>query len=166
MSAKITRDILESYVFCRSKGYLQWTGEYGTPSDYAMFLMQSRDEVRRKAMAKMLAQPHKDQVVQGTLLTTTVLRKGPLFVLEARVEDGPFCLTLDGIKQVPGESALGAFHYIPMLYYGGRQIRREQRFMLTLYGILLSRLQGRMPDSAIIWHGQACQATKVHLQQF
>ena len=139
MSSKITRDILESYVFCRSKGYLQWTGEYGMPSDYAMFLTQSRDEVRRKAMAKMLAQPHKDQVVQGMLLTTTVLRKGLLFVLEARVEDGPFCLTLDGIKQVPGESALGAFHYIPMLYYGGRQIRGEQRFMLTLYGIFLSR---------------------------
>jgi len=71
MSSKITQDILESYVFCRSKGYLQWTGEYGMPSDYAMFLTQSRDEVRRKAMAKMLAQPHKDQVVQGTLLTTT-----------------------------------------------------------------------------------------------
>jgi hypothetical protein len=34
MSPKITQDILESYVFCRSKGYLQWTGEDGTPSDY------------------------------------------------------------------------------------------------------------------------------------
>jgi predicted RecB family nuclease len=35
--------------------------------------------------------------------------------------------------------------------------------MLTLYGIFLSRLQGRMPDSGIIWHGQACQATKMRL---
>ena len=163
MSSKITQDILESYVFCKSKGYLQWTGEHGKPSDYAMFLTQSRDEVRRKAMAKMLAQPHKDQVVQGTLLTTAVLRHGPLFVLEARVEDGPFCLALDGLKQVPGVSTLGAFHYIPMLCYEGRHIRREQRFMLTLYGLFLSRLQGRMPDSGIIWHGQACQATKVRL---
>ena len=163
MSSKITQDILESYVFCKYKGYLQWTGEYGTPSDYAMFLMQSRDEVRRKAMAKMLAQPHKGQVVQGTLLTTAVLRQGPLFVLDAHVEDGPFCLALDGLKQVPGESTLGAFHYIPMLYYEGRHIRREQRFMLTLYGLFLARLQGRMPDSGIIWHGQACHATKVRL---
>jgi hypothetical protein len=102
MSSKITQDILESYVFCRSKGYLQWTGEDGKPSDYAMFLTQARDEVRRKAMAKMLAQSHKDQVVQGTLLSTAVLRQGPLFVLDARVEDGPFCLALDGIKHMPG----------------------------------------------------------------
>src|SRR5215510_1479045 len=88
MSPKISQDILESYVFCRSKAYLQWTGEYGKPSDYAMFLTQSRDEVRRKAMAKMLVQAHKAQVVQGALLTTAVLRQGPLFVLDAHVEDG------------------------------------------------------------------------------
>ena len=30
MSAKITQDILESYVFCKYKGYLQWTGEDGS----------------------------------------------------------------------------------------------------------------------------------------
>jgi predicted RecB family nuclease len=163
MSPKISQDILESYVFCRSKAYLQWTGEYGKPSDYAMFLTQSRDEVRCKAMARMLAQPHKGQVVQGTLLTTAVLRQGPLFVLDAHVEDGPFCLALDGLKQVPGESTLGVFHYLPMLYSEGHHIRREQRFMLTLYGIFLARLQGRMPDSGIIWHGPACHATKVRL---
>jgi predicted RecB family nuclease len=163
MSAMITQDILESYVLCKSKAHLQWIGESGPRSDYALCLMQSRDEVRRMFMAKMLAQPHKGCVVQGRLLTPAVLRQGPLFVLEARVEDGPFCLAIDGLKQVPGESTLGAFHYIPMLCYEGRHVRKEQRFMLTLYGIFLSRLQGRMPDSGIIWHGQACQATKVQL---
>ena len=35
--------------------------------------------------------------------------------------------------------------------------------MLTLYGLFLSRPEGRMPDSGILWHGQACQATKVRL---
>src|SRR4029453_9164650 len=93
MRSKITQDILESYVFCKYKGYLQWAGERGQLSDYAMFLTQSRDEVRHTAMAKMLAQHHQNRVVRGILLTTAVLRQGPLFVLEARVEDGPFCLT-------------------------------------------------------------------------
>ena len=109
MNARITQNMLESYVFCKSKGYLQGTGEHGMPSDYARFLTQSREEVRRKATAKILAHPPKGQVVQGVLLTAAVLRQGPLFVLEARVEDGPFCLALDGLKQVPGVSTLGAF---------------------------------------------------------
>jgi len=34
-----------------------------------------------------------------------------------------------------------------MLFAEGRQIRGEQRFLLELYGLLLSRLQGRLPDS-------------------
>src|SRR6266571_6740309 len=90
MRAKITQDILESYVFCKYKGYLQWTGEHGQLSDYALFLTRSRDAVRHTAMATMLAQHHQDHIVRGLLLTTAVLRQGPLFVLEARVEDGPF----------------------------------------------------------------------------
>jgi hypothetical protein len=137
MNAKITQDILESYVFCKYKGYLQWAGEHGQLSDYAMFLTQSRDEVRHTAMAKILAQHHQNRVVRGLLLTTAVLRQGPLFVLEARVEDSPFYLTLDGLKQMPGVSTLGAFHYIPMLFAEGRQIRGEQRFLLELYGFPL-----------------------------
>src|SRR5215813_3738655 len=68
MSAKITQDILESYVFCKYKGYLQWTGEHGQLSDYALFLTRSRDEVRHTAMATMLAQHHQDRVVRGLLL--------------------------------------------------------------------------------------------------
>jgi len=163
MNARITQNMLESYVFCKYKGYLQGTGEHGMPSDYARFLTQSRDEVRRKATAQILAQSHKGQIVQGVPLTAAVLRHGPLFVLEARVEAGPFCLVLDGLKHVPGASTLGAFHYLPMLFTEGRQIRREQRLLLALYGLLLSRLQGRIPDSGIIWHGQACHATKVRL---
>jgi hypothetical protein len=129
MTARITQNMLESYVFWKYKGYLQGTGEHGMPSDYARFLTQSRDEVRRKATAQILAQSHKGQVVQGGPLTAAVLRHGPLFVWEARVEDGPFCLVLDGRKHVPGVSTLGAFHYLPMLCTEGRQIRREQRLL-------------------------------------
>ena len=65
MSSQITQDILESYVFCKSKGYLQWTGEHGQPSDYAMFLTQSRDEVRRKAMAKILGNSTQTRSYKG-----------------------------------------------------------------------------------------------------
>ena len=99
---------------------------------------------------------------QGTLLTTAVLRQDPL---SCWTPCGRSAL-LPGSRRDQtnaGESTLGAFHYIPMLCYEGRHIRREQRFVLTLLWPISLRLQGRMPDSGIIWHGQACQATKVRL---
>jgi predicted RecB family nuclease len=50
-----------------------------------------------------------------------------------------------------------------MLFHGGRQIRRGQRILLELYGLLLSRQQGIAPGSGIVWHGRECRATRVRL---
>jgi hypothetical protein len=41
-----------------------------------------------------------------------------------------------------------------MLFHEGRRVGKQQRFLLELYGLPLSRLQGQMPSSGIIWHGK------------
>ena len=40
MAAKITRDILESYLHCKYKGFLKLTGQQGTKSDYETLLTE------------------------------------------------------------------------------------------------------------------------------
>ena len=64
---------------------------------------------------------------------------------------------------MPGPSKLGDFHYVPMLCSEGRQVRKHQRALLDVYGFLISRLQGRSPDSGIVWHGNKCRATRLSL---
>src|SRR6202023_1814804 len=39
----------------------------------------------------------------------------------------------------------------------------EQNLLLEVYGLLLSRLQGRMPGYGVVWHGKDCRATRVRL---
>ncbi len=51
----------------------------------------------------------------------------------------------------------------PILFHEGEQICEEQRLLLNLYGLLLSRLQGRSPDTGIAWHGKKSNATRVRL---
>ena len=48
-------------------------------------------------------------------------------------------------------------------FHEGRRVGKQQRFLLELYGLLLSRLQGQMPSSGIIWHGKECRTTRVRL---
>ena len=96
-------------------------------------------------------------------LTAAVLRAGPAFVLDALLEDDCFSLRFDGLKQVDGPSKLGDYHYIPMLFHGGGAVRPGDRLLLEVYGLLLSRLQGRTPGHGIVWHGRECRATKVRL---
>src|SRR5262249_14919097 len=85
------------------------------------------------------------------------------FLLNATLEDERVSLAFDGLKRVPGPSKLGDFHYVPVLFAGGRQVRKQQRALLDVYGLHISRLQGRAPGSGIIWHGKECRATRVRL---
>lgn len=45
MPAKITKDVLESYLNCKYKGYLKLTGQQGTKSDYETLLTEMRAAV-------------------------------------------------------------------------------------------------------------------------
>jgi predicted RecB family nuclease len=132
-------------------------------SDYEGLLVASRQEARQKALGKILAKHPEAEVARDILLTAAALRAGPSFVLDAALEDDLLSLRFDGLKKVDGPSKLGDFHYVPMLFHEGRRVGKQQRSLLELYGLLLSRLQGQMPSSGIIWHGKECRTTRVRL---
>jgi predicted RecB family nuclease len=163
MATKITRDIIESYLNCKYKGYLKLAKQRGIESDYEGLLAESRDEVKRRATDSILARYQGDKVQRDLLLAPAALKRGAAFLLNATLEDEQISLAFDGLKRLPGASKLGDFHYIPVLFFEGRQLRRQQRALLDVYGWLLSRLQGRAPGSGIIWHGKDCRASRVHL---
>jgi predicted RecB family nuclease len=163
MATKITRDIIESYLNCKYKGHLKLAGQEGTKSDYELLLAKSREEVRRQAIAKILARHPEEVVERDNPLTLAALKRGAAFVLNAVLEDEHVSLAFNGLKRVPGPSKLGDFHFVPMLFHEARQIRKPQHALLDLYGLLLSRLQGRAPGYGIIWHGRECKATRVKL---
>jgi predicted RecB family nuclease len=102
-------------------------------------------------------------VLSAVPLTAPTLKQGAAFVLDATVEDDCFSLRFDGLKRVDGPSKLGDYHYVPVLFHGGGSVRKEQRLLLDVFGLLLSRFQGRTPGHGIVWHGRECRATKVRL---
>ncbi len=157
MAAKITRDVVESHLRCRYKSHLKLAGERGERSDYELMLDASRDEVRLKAVARLLAQHGEGEVVRDVPLTAAALRAGPPIVLDA------LSLHFDGLKKADGASDLGGFHYLPVLFHEGRKVGKEQRRLLELLGLLLSRVQGRAPAHGVVWHGRDCKATRVRL---
>src|SRR5262249_1635391 len=51
----------------------------------------------------------------------------------------------------------------PMLFHEGRKVDAHQKMLLDIYGLFLSRLQGRSPSYGIVWHGEDCEATRLRL---
>ena len=111
MATKITRDVLESYLNCKTKAHLKLAGQQGSMSDYEGLLVASREETRQKALGKILAKHSQAEVAKDIILTSAALRAGPSFVLDAALEDDPLSLRFDGLKKVAGPSKLGDFHY-------------------------------------------------------
>ena len=163
MATKITRDIIESFLNCKYKGHLKLAGQKGTRSDYQLLLAESRDEVRRRAIDKILARHPEEEVERDVVLTPAVLKKGAAFLLNATLENEYGSLAFDGLKRVPGPSKLGDFHYVPVLFFEGRRVRKLQRALLDVYALPLARLQGRLPGAGVVWHGKECRATRVRL---
>jgi predicted RecB family nuclease len=163
MSTKITNNVLESYLHCKFKGYLKVIGQQGTECDFEAMLMELRAEVRLKAIATITSCHPEDKVAWNIPLTTANLKLGPQYVLEGTLEDSDVSVRFDGLKKVEGKSKLGDFHYQPVLFHWGRQIKKEQKLLLEVYGLILTGLQGRAPAYGVVWHGRDCKATGVML---
>jgi len=163
MTTKITRDVLESNLNCKYKGNLKLTGQQGTKSDYETLLTEMRAEVRLAAIDKIIARHPGEEIPRNIPLSTSALKQGAFLILDATLEDDLVSITFDGLKKVDAPSKLGDFHYIPILFSEGEKVRKVQRLLLELYGLLLARLQGHMPTHGIIWQGPEGQTRKVRL---
>src|SRR5262249_37078061 len=151
MTARITRDLIESYLSCKYKGHLRLAGQRGTTSDYELLLTASREEVKRRATDKILSRYAPDVVERNIPLTPAALMCGAAFLLNPVLEDDSLCLAFDGLQRVPGASLLGDYHYVPVLFTEGHRVRKVRRALLDVYALLLSRLQGRLPAYGLIW---------------
>jgi predicted RecB family nuclease len=163
MTIKITSEVLESYIHCKFKGSLKLAEQQGTKCDFEAMLKKLRAEVILKAIATIISRYPGDQVARNFPLTTAGLKRGPQYILDGTLEDETLALHFDGLKRMEGESKLGDFHYLPVLFHEGRQVKKEQKLLLEVYGTFLSGLQGRAPAYGIIWHGRECKATRVRL---
>ncbi len=134
MSTKITRQILEAYLSCKTKAHLKLAGQQGVGWDYESLLVENRQEVRHRAIGKILARHAEGEVARDIILIAAALREGPSFVLNATLEDDLLSLTFDGLKRVDGPSKLGDFHYVPMLFHEGQKVGKEQRLRLEICG--------------------------------
>jgi hypothetical protein len=99
MATKITREILESYLYCKTKASLQLVGEQGNKSDYEVLLAANRQEVRQQAIGKILAKHSEEYVARDISLTADELRTGRSYMLSAVLEDDLVSLRFDGLKK-------------------------------------------------------------------
>src|SRR5215510_5503426 len=131
MSSKITSNILDAQQHCRFKAHLRLCGEVGIKSDVETLLFDARQELRVKAIEKIIQRYSRDKVESGVTLSRVALRKGIPLILHAHLNDDRYAIQFDGLKKVDGASTIGEFHYEPIMFTEARHVRKSERHLLA-----------------------------------
>src|SRR5688572_26648448 len=82
---KITNEVLEAHLNCKTKSRLKLAGESGTPSDYEVMTTEARQASREEALAKLVARF--PDACEGVTVTATTLKEGKPLLADATLED-------------------------------------------------------------------------------
>ncbi len=170
MGGQITREILEAYLNCKTKAHLKLAGQQGTVSDYGALLLTRRQEARQQAIDKILARHSEAEAANDIPLTAAALRAGPLFILDAILEDDVPALKFPRRpikavgRAVPG---LGDFRTLPVLFHEADKLRQEHRLpSCTSWGNHAGPIGREAAEIGIVfYHGHQCRAAKLHLTE-
>ena len=148
MTTSITVDILESFLHCRYKSYLQLGGAQGAPQTTRGCYTEKSARVRLAATDKLLTRHGACEILRSPTVTPAVLKRGVPLILDATLEDEGHAIRVDALQRASGPSTL-SFHYGPVLFHEAERPSHIQRSLLALCGLLLDTLQGRAPGYGI-----------------
>jgi len=161
-TGRITGEIIEAYLDCKTKVHLKLEGERDTKTDYELLRSEMREKIRLEAFKKVKAAHPETEVLRGLNATVSVLKRGGVF-LEAHIEVSAIHLIIDALRKTSGSSNLGDFHYLPLLCYEGQTIRQNQRQLIAIFATVVGHLQGTMPSTGLIYYARECKLTRVQL---
>jgi len=104
-TGKITGEILEAYLNCKTKAHLKLQGEQDTSTDYELLRSEMRDKIRLEAFKKIESAHPEAEVFSNLQATVSTLKRGGVF-LEAHIEVSPLHLIIDGLQKAPGPRPL------------------------------------------------------------
>src|SRR5262249_552071 len=150
---KITNEILEAYLNCKTKGHLKLAGEAGIQSEYEVMTTAACQASREAALARLVARFGEGDACRGVPATAATLKKGARLLVDATLEADGMSIRLDAVKRADGASKLGEHHYLPVLHNHGDKVGRARKLLLAMLGLVLARVQGVQAAVGLIARG-------------
>jgi predicted RecB family nuclease len=160
---KITNEVLEAHLNCKTKGHLKLGGESGVVSDYEAMTTEVRRASREAALARLVARFGQGDACRGVLATAAMLKQGSPMLVDAVLEAEGMSLRLDALQWAEGASELGGHHSLPVRHVHGDKVRRQQKIVLAVFGLALARVQRLRPATGLVARGLEGRLGKVKL---
>jgi hypothetical protein len=157
---KITNEVLEGYLNCKTKGHLKLKGEGGIKSDYEAMTTVAKEASRESALANLVIR-FGNEDCRGIAVTAATLKQGAQLLVDATLEDDSLAIRFDGLKRADGASKLGDHHYVPIMHIHGDTLGRSSKLLLAVLGLVIARVQGLRPAVGLVTRGSEGRLGKV-----
>lgn len=157
----ITNRVVENYLDCRYKAYLELRGEIGTPHDYEDLMNELAEEYRPEATDALLGRCKLDSAPRLSYFTLDDLQQGHALILDCTVETDQFHFHFDALKRMDGKSSLGSFHYTPVMFVHEEKLRERHSQILACGMFVVGQMQKHTPETGFLVVGKKCRLSRI-----
>jgi len=159
---KITREIFDDYLHCKTKGFLTIAGEPRIEIDYGAWRLRTAAKQRANSEANFIEHYQKCTIQRDVALTSTEVTGAPDAIVRAHFDNELYSLHFDAIiKDKYAITLQQKPTYSPVLF-ADSQVRAPQKILLALLAVVLSELQGQEQALGLIF-AQRGRPSTVHL---
>jgi predicted RecB family nuclease len=161
----ITDELLKSFVDCSFKGYLLLRGESGNKSDYELLQQELKANCSGEILRGLQDNKRFTQISRESHSSLEYLKRGKALIVDTQITHGDLSAHFDGIEKIDGNSSLGTFYYVPIIFSHSNKVPKEETLLLAFRAILLSRIQKRHPEYGRLIYGVPCKTVKINLKK-
>ena len=162
----ITRDLFISYLNCKYKAYLELQGHTQSGNAYSSLRARQDSEYEAFAtehLASLIASTPRRRKTSSAYRD---LKRGMPMLFAPTLNHGDYSFQFNALQRVRGKSSLGAFSYTPILFVSTGHLHIQHRLLLAFGASVLGSVQGSVPSTGLIVHGNPCKRTSVKLDPY
>lgn len=159
----VSNEIFDAFLICPYKSFLLAGGLKGEKNDYIKLISRLNNEYRVTALNRLAITAGQASAASIPKCQFQDLRAGHQIFFNVCVNVEGLTSQIDAVKRVEGASQLGAFYYVPVIFYRNVRIGKTQKLWLAYRALVLGQAQDRIPESGIIIYGPKFRNMKIRL---
>ena len=160
----ITNEVIDSFLKCDYKSYLQFNKHIGCKTEYEQLEAELREPYRNQYYKKLRSNPE-NQILSIDDLQKTIPKGTNAFVISPTWQSNQFQINFDALELIPDKSSSKEFTYIPILISAKEKVSKLEKLSFVIKCLILKD-HGISPEFGKIIYGRDLKSTKIKISSY
>jgi len=153
-----------SFLHCTRKAFLHAAGSPGRAADIETVLLDLGRVYRMQALEEFLTPYREQEVLHDPPHLEVALKSSPQVIVNATASADGLSSLIEAAERMKGMVHCGAPVYAPVLFIPNEIVSRTDKLLLAFNALALSSVQGGLPPSGKIVHGNSYSVLKCKIE--